>query len=205
MIFALLFVFAVAAAWWALCFQRRAADIAHRRSADGVDVHETSGAAPTGGVAARGQQGVPATVATVAQLERPVGNACTSVLGWDNFQLTSTLVFDGTVLLSCRRLPGDEPAAAPRWSRRTKSARDRSQVARPSAIQPGAIGGDFGGEELTMVLLIGEDERAERAVCLLEAWQISQATLRLRPTAVAGAIEVLDDRRRALRAPLLVA
>jgi hypothetical protein len=57
----------------------------------------------------------------------------------------------------------------------------------------------------TLVLLIGDDDRAAKAVALLESWRDVGARLRLRPTTVAGAIEVYDDRSRALRAALLAA
>ena len=59
--------------------------------------------------------------------------------------------------------------------------------------------------ELTFVLLVGHDERAVRAIALLESWRRGRTTLRLRPTAVAGAIEVFDTRHSAIRAPLLAA
>jgi hypothetical protein len=58
-------------------------------------------------------------------------------------------------------------------------------------------------EQATLVLLIGDDDRSRLAVAVLEAWRRAEATLRLRPTAVAGAIEVFDGRRRAIRAALL--
>ncbi|HEX3541391.1 MAG TPA: hypothetical protein VHT75_13235 [Acidimicrobiales bacterium] len=60
-------------------------------------------------------------------------------------------------------------------------------------------------EESTVVLEIGDSERADRAVALFQAWQAVGATLRLRPTTIAGAIEILDDHQRAVRAPLLLA
>jgi hypothetical protein len=60
-------------------------------------------------------------------------------------------------------------------------------------------------EELTLVLLIGEDQRADQALALLQTWQTRQTTLKVRPTQVAGAIEVFANRHDALRAGLLVA
>lgn len=195
MIFALLIMFMVPAAWWSFRFQRSAAQVVHRLPADGVDLSAATQAHPAGSAAStRGQQVGAAAAGAVQQLERPFAQGCTSVLGWDDFILTSTLVFDGTVLLSCRRLPGDGERGVTKPSWRVKAG---SGAAR--ATDPGS------SEDLTMVLLIGDDERAERAVSLLETWQISEVALRLRPTAVAGAIEVFDDKRRALRAPLLVA
>ncbi len=65
--------------------------------------------------------------------------------------------------------------------------------------------GDAWPDELTMVLLVGDDHRAERAIGLLERWRAGQASLHLRPTTVAGTIELFDARDNALRAPLLVA
>jgi hypothetical protein len=62
-----------------------------------------------------------------------------------------------------------------------------------------------GPETATLVLLIGDDERANRAVALLEGWSVTDATLGLRPTHVAGAIELYDQRRNALRAGILAA
>ncbi len=55
------------------------------------------------------------------------------------------------------------------------------------------------------MLLIGEDERAAQAVALLEGWRAATVTLNLRPTGVAGAIELFDARANALRAGLLAA
>jgi hypothetical protein len=60
-------------------------------------------------------------------------------------------------------------------------------------------------DELTFVLMIGDDDRAARAIALLESWRTGRTTLRLRPTTVAGAIEVFDARHSAIRAPLLAA
>jgi len=70
---------------------------------------------------------------------------------------------------------------------------------RPQPVLPDADG------ELTFVLLIGDDERAGRALALLESWRMGRTTLRLRPTPVAGAIELFDARHSAIRAPLLAA
>jgi hypothetical protein len=59
--------------------------------------------------------------------------------------------------------------------------------------------------DLTIVLLIGDDPRADHALALLHTWQIRQTTLRVRPTSVAGAIEVFAGRAGAVRAGLLAA
>ena len=65
--------------------------------------------------------------------------------------------------------------------------------------------GESGADELTMVVLIGDDERSERAIALLERWRAGRTVLGLRPTTVAGVIEMFDARHNALRVPLLVA
>jgi len=57
----------------------------------------------------------------------------------------------------------------------------------------------------TMVLLIGDDERSGLATAMLEGWRVRGTRLRLRPTDVSGAIELCEDGRAALRAPLLLA
>jgi hypothetical protein len=59
--------------------------------------------------------------------------------------------------------------------------------------------------ELSLVLLIGEDPRADDALTLLQTWQTHQIELRLRPTSTAGAIEVFAGRYGAVRAGLLAA
>jgi hypothetical protein len=64
---------------------------------------------------------------------------------------------------------------------------------------------DQAGDIQTMVLLIGDDERSGRAIAMLDGWCRSGARLRLRPTEVCGAIELREDDRAVLRAPLLVA
>jgi hypothetical protein len=61
--------------------------------------------------------------------------------------------------------------------------------------------GDIG----TMVLLIGDDDRSDRAAAMLDTWRDRRTPLRLRPTRVSGAIELYEDGRAALRAPLLLA
>ena len=64
---------------------------------------------------------------------------------------------------------------------------------------------DRRADDETMVLLIGEDERADRARALLEGWRARGTELALRPAGVNGAIEVYDQARSALRAHLLTA
>jgi hypothetical protein len=100
--------------------------------------------------------------------------APSSVLGWEAFSLVSTLVFDGTVLVGCRR------------------RRDGTFPGRATPEEHGSL-----------VLLIGEDDRAIRAVELLEGWRATGAILHLRPTRITGAIELFDERHSAIRAALL--
>jgi len=57
----------------------------------------------------------------------------------------------------------------------------------------------------TMVLRVGEDERSARAAAMLNRWRVRGTSLRLRPTAVSGVIELYEGDRAILRAPLLVA
>jgi hypothetical protein len=52
---------------------------------------------------------------------------------------------------------------------------------------------------------MGEDDRADRAIELLEGWRVIGARLYLRPTRIAGAIELFDERHSAMRAALLAA
>jgi hypothetical protein len=99
-----------------------------------------------------------------------------SVLGWEAFSVVSTLVLDGQAMLTCRRRPDGQGRKA------TTPA-----------------------EQATLVLLIGQDEGAARAVALLERWRAVKAPLHVRPTTVAGGIELFDSRSNALRAHLLAA
>jgi hypothetical protein len=92
--------------------------------------------------------------------------------------VVSTLVLDGSALLTCRRRPD-----GPRPKQTTNTAEEKA----------------------TLVLLIGEDEGAARAVALLERWRAVKAPLHVRPTRVAGGIELFDSRSNALRAHLLAA
>jgi hypothetical protein len=119
--------------------------------------------------------------ARVAVQERPTTAPTPppSVLGWEAFSVVSTLVLDGSALLTCRRR-----SDGPRPNKRN----------RPTAE-----------EQATLVLLIGQDEGAARAVALLERWRAVKAPLHVRPTTVAGGIELFDPRSNALRAHLLAA
>ncbi|MDQ6613677.1 MAG: hypothetical protein M3083_02670 [Actinomycetota bacterium] len=174
-------------AWWAWGYHQRALRVLRVRSSL-VQPRANPVPADPRREARVPQEPETATArAAVQQLERavaaPASEPC-SVLGWEAFSLFSTLVLDGTVLLGCRRQP-DEFFAGGRTRR-------RANLSRPTAEESG-----------TLVLLIGEDELAVRAVEILEQWRTASVTLRLRPTAVAGAIEVFDGRRSAIRAALL--
>jgi hypothetical protein len=96
-----------------------------------------------------------------------------SVLGWRSFSLVSVLIVDGSALLNCRCL----------------------DQGRPRAVRV--------EEDRTMVLLIGEDHRADQAMAMLDSWRSRGTHLALRPTDVSGAIEVHDQGHAALRAHLL--
>ena len=96
-----------------------------------------------------------------------------SVLGWRSFSLVSVLVVDGSALLNCRRL--DE-------GRR-----------RAGGVE----------EDQSMVLLIGDDHRADQAMAILDSWRARGTELALRPIEVSGAIEVHDQGHASLRAHLL--
>lgn len=198
--FALLFmVVLVGCGWWAWGFQQRAVRILHVRPSRalhreharrvGTDPpRRRRSASPAGDRAARvaveqlerGASPTPSPVSSSAPLSAPL-SALPSVLGWEAFSIVCTLVMDGTVLVGCLR-------------RNDPQFRDRGHSLRPVAV-----------EDSSIVLLIGHDERANQAVALLESWRASTATLRLRPTRVAGAIELFDGRANALRAGLLAA
>jgi hypothetical protein len=107
------------------------------------------------------------------QIERVDGRPISSVLGWEAFSISSTLLFEGTVLVSCTR-QSNHPAARGRF-----------------------------GHDGSLVLLIGDDKQAGRAFRLIEDWRAAGTTLRLRPTPLASAIELYDRRDNALRADLL--
>jgi len=170
MIFAPLFVvLVIVIAWWAWGYQQQAVRVLRVRPSS-IEHHArraTANAVSAAVVADRGAARV-----AVQQLERTASMAPSSVLGWDGFSIVSTLVFDGTVLIGCRRQDGPR-SPAPELS--------------------------------SLVLLIGEDERAAQAVTLLEGWRAAAARLNLRPTGVPGAIELFDGRANALRASLLAA
>jgi hypothetical protein len=115
-------------------------------------------------------------VQTVVLLaERDHHAAPCSVLGWDGFRVVSTLVLDGSVLIGCRSL--------------STTGADQA----------------FDDDDQTIVLLIGDDPRAEAAVELLSRWRSRRTVLRLRPIDRPGAIELIDERHNALRAALLAA
>jgi len=96
-----------------------------------------------------------------------------SVLGWRSFSLVSVIVVDGRALLNCRRLDEGRPRAG------------------------------RADDDQSMVLLIGEDHRADQAMAILDSWRARGTELALRPIDVSGAIEVHDQGHAALRAHLL--
>ncbi len=100
------------------------------------------------------------------------------VLQWLGFSIVAVVVLEEVVLLACRRHPAHTLAGG-----RTRLAPD----------------------DRTVVLRVGHDERAGRAVDLLERWRDEGTWLRVRPTEVAGAIELTDGGSSALRAPLVAA
>jgi hypothetical protein len=120
---------------------------------------------------------------SVRQLERAVPRPPTSVLGWEAFSIVSALALDGTALIGCRREPVED-WGVPDWRREGRPSDRTSEVG-------------------TLVLLIGDDQRAMQAVALLDDWRLAETNLILRPTVVSGAIELFDGRNRALRACLL--
>jgi hypothetical protein len=157
--------------WWAYRYERRIYRFVHRPGTEVADTSPRSPAVAAPALSASRELVPAAPAAAVKEIERPIRQPCDSVLGWDAFTLTSTLPFDGTVLLSCRPELGAPPDAG----------------------------------ELTLVLLIGDDARADQALALFEWWRARGSILRLRPTPVPGAIELFDARDSAIRAALLAA
>jgi hypothetical protein len=181
MIFAPLFVvLVIASGWWAWGYQQQAVRVLRVRPSS-VEHHARRVAATDAKASAALDAASGTARVAVRQLERIASPAPSSVLGWDAFSIISTLVFDGTVLIGCRR-QADPLFLDSGFDRRRDEVEDNS-----------------------MVLLIGEDERAAQAVALLEGWRAAAATLNLRPTGVEGAIELFDGRANALRAGLLAA
>jgi hypothetical protein len=177
MIFApLVVVILIGTAWWAWGYQLQAARILGVRPSR--EEHRARRAAASRREASASVEGYPVTArVAVQQLERVASPAPSSVLGWEAFSILSTLVFGGTVLIGCRR------------------QRD------PDFHE----GGRGVVEDNSIVLLLGEDARSAQAVDLLEGWRAARTTVRVRPTTVAGAIELFDGRANALRAELLAA
>jgi hypothetical protein len=177
-----LVISALAAAGWAICFHRTAYGAVHRPASSDHVATTTAPPVrrPSTATAGVGRETGPARGA-VGQLEAiraPMPAEPVSVLGWDSFTVTSVLFFDGTVMLACRRL--DTPGG------------------------PRPLG--FEESDQTMVLRLGEDDRADAALAVFEDWSRRRSPLRLRPIEVAGAIEVLDDAGRTrIRAPLIAA
>jgi hypothetical protein len=189
-IIALVVTVMAACTWWALRYQQRVLRLLNARPSHVARTDSADGAPAHAAVArplepAQSPDGANTLVA-VQQLARVDPHRPTSVLGWEAFSLVSTLVLEGTVLLACRRQL-DEP------------------FPRVVTLRPPSRPESGPSEEATIVLLIGEDERAGQAVALLDAWQQARVILRLRPTPIAGAIEVFDGRHSALRAALLAA
>jgi hypothetical protein len=99
-----------------------------------------------------------------------------SVLAWDGFWVISVLAVDGAAIVACRR---------------QMDRRRGWDNLRPA--------------DETIVLRIGDDERAGRALSLLERWRAERTRLTLRPASVEGAIELFDGCASALRAPVVAA
>jgi hypothetical protein len=159
----LLFGFAVGR--WALRFQLRAARLLDPEQPPvrpAAPAPKTAVARSTGG-------------ATAVLLEAPAP----PIVGWPSLRIVSWVVFDGTVLIACRR---------PEARRRTRRARFAP------TIQPA---------DQVLSLRFGDDWRADQALSMLADWRRNGAVLSLRPTDRPGAIELRDAQRNAVRAPLI--
>jgi hypothetical protein len=69
----------------------------------------------------------------------------------------------------------------------------------------GVGGGSFSDHDQTVVLLIGDDHRADAAMRLLDRWRCGCTPVLLQPFDVAGTVELADDLGNAIRATLLAA
>jgi hypothetical protein len=63
----------------------------------------------------------------------------------------------------------------------------------------------FDRSDQTLVLRLGDDHRATAALAVLNDWRRRRSPLRVRPTEVPGAIEVVDGAQTRIRAPLVAA
>jgi hypothetical protein len=163
--------------WWAYGYERRIYRVVHRPPSHAVETPRLPRVA-AGPPAAAGGELAPVGAGAIAETVAAVEEFERPV----RLTCDSVLGWDAFTLTSALALDGTVLLSC-----------------RPQPELPDADG------ELTFVLLIGDDERAGRAIALLESWRTGQTTLRLRPTTVAGAIEVFDARHSAIRAPLLAA
>jgi hypothetical protein len=168
----------VAAAAWAIRFHRSAFEAVHRPDVDAALTQQVSAVSWRPSRTDAGPVGgdLGSASGPVGQLEAPpaLPAEAVSVLGWESFTVLSVLFHEGTALVACRRL-------------------GPSQTSRSVA---------FTDSDQTIVLVLGDDQRAAAALGVFEDWRKRQSPLRLRPIGVPGAIEILDSGRTRIRAPL---
>jgi hypothetical protein len=169
---------AAAAAAWAIRFHRSAFGAVHRPDMAAALSEELSAVSWRPSRTDAGSVGgdLGSAPGPVGQLEAPraLPAGALSVLGWQSFTVLSVLFLEGTALVACRRL-----------------GRSHSSP---------AVG--FADSDQTLVLMLGDDQRAAAALGIFEDWRKRRSPLRLRPIGVPGAIEILDSGRTRIRARL---